>query len=624
MSARIATLVKTLKAASDAYYNGVGQALGDEEYDRLREELEELDPQNPFLKQIGAPVPKGLAVTLPYKMASLNKIKPGSGAVESFAASSKVKSWVLSEKLDGISVLWVSDKRKLYLRGDGFTGVDVSNYAPYINKLTPRCFNKKWVLRGELVLPKSIPVEGTLSRSWVNGQLHQKTPIPEQLGKINFVAYELIEPSGLTREKQFQMMAEEGFEVPWNMVTPIIADNNLANALVYRREESTYDIDGIVVGENNVPVKDTSDTVNNPKDMRAFKMPMGDQEAKTEVVDILWSASYQGYWIPRLQIQPVMIGGSRIEYLTGHNARFILDNQVGKGAKIVIRKSGDVIPTLDRVLEKSSTIQLPDGVWDGPENTASHLKLREGQEEENDDVVLKKLEHFAKTLDIPHLGPGLCIKLISDSIVSPRDLVIVSYNDLVKAIGEGMAKKVYPAIATQVEKASEMTLMIASSLMPRGVGESKLKSLFALNPDPRQWPSIKTCEGWSSSALVAFWPKLKAYEVWRQQELSMIAYPRISKPSLKVGKPKVEAALLHPATKKEFFCFTGFRSAEIQSKLEAKGHEITPSLTKKTTVLVVTDQDALNANTEKIKKAREAGTRILTREQLIQEYLSTK
>ena len=613
MSARIQTLVKTLKAAADAYYNGTGQALGDEEYDALRDELEELDPQNPFLKQIGAPVPKGLAVKLPYKMASLNKIKPDTGAVESFAQSSKIKSWVLSEKLDGISVLWDTGKRKLYLRGDGFTGVDVSNYAPYINGLTPRCFNKKWVLRGELVLPKSVPVDGTLPRSWVNGQLHQKTPIPEQLGKINFVAYELIEPAGCIREMQFKHMAEEGFEVPWNMTTAILADNNLANALVYRRESSNYDIDGIVVGENNVPVKDLGDTVTNPKDMRAFKMPMGDQKAQTDVVDILWAASYQGYWIPRLQIKPVTIGGSRIEYLSAHNARFVLENRVGKGAKIVIRKSGDVIPTLDHVIEPSNTIQLPDGVWDGPETTASHLKLREGEEGENDDVVLKKLEHFAKTLDIPHLGPGLCVKLISESIVSPRDLATVTQADLVKAIGDGMAKKVFPSIQTQLEKASEMDLMIASSMMPRGVGESKLKSLFALNPDPRAWSSIRSCEGWSTSALQSFYAKLPAYETWRQTELPMIPYP-------KTARPKTPVVVATPA-KKEFFCFTGFRSADLQTKLEAKGHEFTPTFSKKTTILVVTDEATLNSTTEKIKKARESGTRILTRDQLIQEYL---
>jgi NAD-dependent DNA ligase len=606
MSAKIQKLVATLKAASNAYYNGTGETMTDEEYDRLREELEELDPSNSFLKEIGAPVPKGQAVKLPYKMASLNKIKPGTGAVESFRSSSKVKSWLLSDKLDGISVLWDTGKRKLYLRGDGFTGVDVSSYAPYLNGLSPRCFNQKWVLRGELVLPNSVPVEGTLPRSWVNGQLHQKTPIPEQLGKINFVAYELIEPSGLTREQQFQKMAEAGFELPWSMLMNTITDEILSSALLTRRTLSPYSIDGIVVGENNVPVKDMSDTVTNPKDMRAFKMPLGDQQAETEVVDILWSASYQGYWIPRLQIHPVMVGGSRIEYLTGHNAKFVMDNQVGKGAKIIIRKSGDVIPTLHQVLCPSADIQLPKGVWD-----SVHLKLSDEDHEEHEDVVMKRLEHFAKTLDIPHLGPGLCVKLISASIVTPGELVKVTYPELVKAIGEGMAKKVFPAIQTQLQKASEMDFMVASSVMPRGVGASKLKALFALKEDPHQWHTIRECEGWSSSALQSFVSKLPSYEQWRKSELPGIPYPKLEKPKAVVATP----------TKKEFVCFTGFRSAEIQAKLEEKGHEVTATCGKKTTLLVVPDEATLNSSTEKIKKARENGTRILTRDQVIQEYL---
>ena len=182
-------LASLLQKASDAYYNATnGPIMDDEEYDRLRDQLEQMNPTHPFLKQIGAPVEKG-AVLLPYKMPSLNKIKPGTGAVDSFQTSSKIKQWLLSDKLDGISVLWDTGKRKLYLRGDGLMGVDVSPFAPFISGLTPRCFNQKWVIRGELVLPNNVPIEGTLSRSWVNGQLHQKKPIPESLGKIRFVAY---------------------------------------------------------------------------------------------------------------------------------------------------------------------------------------------------------------------------------------------------------------------------------------------------------------------------------------------------------------------------------------------------------------------------------------------------
>ena len=147
-------LVSVLKKASDAYYNSTeGAILSDEEYDKLRDQLENMCPSHPFLNQIGAPLPQGSgAVKLPYKMASLNKIKPDTGAVDSFVNSSKVKQWLLSDKLDGISVLWDTKSRKLYLRGDGLTGVDVSAFAPYIRGLTPRCFTEQWVLRGELVL----------------------------------------------------------------------------------------------------------------------------------------------------------------------------------------------------------------------------------------------------------------------------------------------------------------------------------------------------------------------------------------------------------------------------------------------------------------------------------------
>ncbi len=88
-------IVSLLQKASDAYYNKEKPIMTDDEYDLLREKLEALNPQHPYLKQVGAPVEKG-AVKLPYKMPSLNKIKPGTGSVESFASSSKVKQWVLS------------------------------------------------------------------------------------------------------------------------------------------------------------------------------------------------------------------------------------------------------------------------------------------------------------------------------------------------------------------------------------------------------------------------------------------------------------------------------------------------------------------------------------------------
>lgn len=596
-------LVNILHKASDAYYNNKTDGLlTDDQYDELRDELEMRFPKNPYLKQIGAPLEKG-AIKLPYKMASLNKIKPATGSVESFVSSSKNKQWVLSDKLDGISVLWNTQQRKLYLRGDGLMGVDVSAFAPYITGLTPS--TQSWVLRGELVLPNDAPVEGTLPRSWVNGQLHQKKPIPEQLRKIRFVAYELVEPSVFSRSIQMEKMRDAGFEVPVYCVVNTLNDDMLSSYLQTRREKSRYAIDGIVIGENSVPLKDYDmTTVSNPKDMRAFKMPLADQKATTKVVDIVWSASYQGYWIPRIQIEPVNIGGSRIEFLTGHNARFIVSNKVGKDAVIVVRKSGDVIPTLEAVLTPSSFISLPDGEWDGDANTASHYKVKTGVV--STEIQQKKLEHFAKTLDIPHLGPGLVAKLVNEKKTTPNDLFCMTKTELENILGKGMAAKIYPAIQDKKQTCTEMDLMIGSSMMPRGVGDSKLKALFRLEADPRTWHSISSCEGWSKDALSSFFALLPSYETWRKQELSCIPYPKLTEVA-----PAVIAT-------KGCVCLTGFRDADFQTRMEQKGFTFVSGVTKKVTHLIVKDP---TETSEKIKKAKELGIRIFTRDQAIAEYL---
>ena len=116
-------LVSLLTRANHAYRNTETLLMSDEEYDLKMDELRRLSPNHPFLSQIGA-VPDGKGVKLPYMMASLDKILDGEG-LERWKKRMNANSYVLSEKLDGISCLYY--KGKMYLRGDGVKGVDVSS-----------------------------------------------------------------------------------------------------------------------------------------------------------------------------------------------------------------------------------------------------------------------------------------------------------------------------------------------------------------------------------------------------------------------------------------------------------------------------------------------------------------
>jgi NAD-dependent DNA ligase len=100
------------------------------------------------------------------------------------------------------------------------------------------------------------------------------------------------------------------------------------------------------------------------------------------------------------------------------------------------------------------------------------------------------------------------------------------------------------------------------------------------------------------------------YEVWRSKELPHIPYPILAA----VAPPIVATAT---PTKKEVYCMTGFRSAELEDALVKQGHEVSPTLTKKVSILIVASAMMMKEPNEKMKKAMENGVRILTREEVL-------
>jgi NAD-dependent DNA ligase len=583
-------IVRRLREAADTYYNTGKPAMGDDAYDALRDQLEEMDPENPFLKEVGAP-PKDKAVKLPFIMASLNKIKPGTGAVGAYATKAGQKAWILSEKLDGISALWYGGK--LYLRGDGQNGVDVTVFAPYIQGLK-NC--GEMAVRGELITPRGV-VEGTLARSWVNGQLHQKRPIPEELRKIRFVAYEIVNQA-LGPAAQFTALKKAGFMVPWTLlVGGNLTDELLSSKLVERREKSEYDTDGIVVCEN--VVVENPKTVKNPTHKVAFKMLLGEQCAETVIKVLEWNPSAQGYLIPRLQIEPVVVGSARIEYVTAHNARFVVLNKLGPGAKILIRRSGDVIPAVERVIQGCAQASMPTDFawkWLGGAEDAAHIVL--DTTETPKEVLKAKLVVFAKTMEIDGMGPGIAAKLVEAGLTTPGKVLAAGEAKLMEAVGKANGAKLQAQLTALPGKATESQWMVASSVLPRGVGETKLKILFETEPDPRKWSALPVVpSGWSSDSLSELTKCLGAYAKWRETETPHIPYPIL---------PTVKAVVKVAVPQKGTVCFTGVRSKDLEAKLEAAGWKVVDTVSSKTSILIVPDGPL--DTTGKVKKAQELGT----------------
>ena len=587
------SIVTQLNAASDAYYNGKPLLMDDDEFDALVEKLRTIDPKNPFFKTVGATVGAG-AVKLPYLMPSLDKIKPGEDSLRRFLAAGT--AFVVSEKLDGLSALWSPSKKNLYLRGDGVEGQDISHLTA-IQGLRKDGKAKFGIVRGEIVLERSQVVKGP-ARSWVNGLIHQTAPAASEVAKLRFVAYEVLFPSRLSRSAQFAWLAAAGYETPWHMSAAAVTEEALKAWLVERRAQSAYDTDGIVVGYDAV-TEVKGDALKNPKDCVAFKMPLADQKAVTKVLAVEWNTSAQGYLIPRIQFEPVTIGGAVIQYCTGHNARAILTGGVGPGAMICIRRSGDVIPTLESVVTPCAAAMPAAGVWDGDEKTAAHMRMASGTTSK--ELVTSQMGYFLKKLEIPGAGPSTWKELVDAGIDTPKKLWDTGAARLSEILGPKTGATLHASLRKAFATVDEQTLMIASSMMPRSVGETKLKTLFEAEADPRRWTALTTVpDSWSAESLKAFQAVYPQYETWRQQ-ITWVAYPI----------PRIAAAAA-PATalkgRAESICFTGFRDKDLEAKLVAAGHVIHGAVTGKTTILVTPDD---GAETEKIKKARATGVRVL-------------
>ena len=602
-------LSSMIEKANDMYYNSSKPLVSDAQYDIIKEYIERKFPANTAIKQVGAQVVKN-KVVLPYEMASMDKIKPESDALVRWTAKYK-GPYILSAKLDGVSGLYTceGDVPRLYTRGDGKVGQDVSHLTRVLNL---PCI-PGLVVRGEFILRKAVfdtKYKGTFAtaRNLVAGIVNAKT-IDDKTRDLDFVVYEVIKPV-LSPSKQLETLLGHRFNTVWHTTTKSLTNEALSAVLQDTRAKYEYETDGIIVTDDNVWSRGTG----NPEHAFAFKMAISDQMAEAKVVDVLWEVSQDGYLKPRIRIEPVNIAGVNIEYTTGFNGKFIEENGIGVGAVVRVIRSGDVIPYIREVIAPAAKAKMPDVpyIW-----TTTHVDVMVENAAEDPAVKRKNVIGFFLELDIKGLGESNLKKMVEAGHDSVAKILGLRLADLEKVFGQGKtAPALYEGIKTRVSKATLAELMTASNMFGRGIGRRSVDALLKESPDFLTSAESKTVK-------LEVLSKIGIKKNGEQFYDAIVPFRRFLEECGLAGKldavqeSSIQGLLQNPLSGKSVV-MTKVRDAEIIDFLKRVGATLDDTMKTTTFVLIVKDRGDVSSKT---KYAEARGIPIMTVKEFKRQYL---
>ena len=617
-------LVYILRKTSEKYYKTGVSEFDDDIYDFIKEVLMKKDPTNEFLTEIGAPI-KGEKnkVKLPFGMGSLNKIKPDTGDLERWIKKNK-GPYVLSDKMDGVSAQIYKDKDgkiNMYTRGDGKTGQEITHLLKLIN-INKECIEKTQndtSIRGELIMTKSDFKkfgDKKNARNAIAGLVNSKTIDTKIAKHTKFIAYSILHPR-YTNVEQMKMLSKWNYDVVFHKTVKKIDDNILSKYLTDRKKDNDFDIDGIVCSDDS---KIHRHEDGYPSYSFAFKMITSDQIGKAEVEEVIWQPSMDGYLKPTIRIKPIELVGTTITYATAHNAKFVFDKIIGKGAIIEIIRSGDVIPKIMSVIKKakSGKPDMPTIEYKWNDTNVDIIAIN-ASDNTKKKINTQIISHFFKTMDIKYISDGIITKLVENGYNTIFKILEAEPEELVHidGIGEKLVKKIYEEIEKQFGSCDLAKLMASSRQFGRGMGERKLREILAIYPNIMKIKNttdelkekIMAVNGFSdimSNKFVDNFNKFKVFfnKINEIYDITHLANP----PSVKTGNSMEDVKVV----------FTGFRDKHLEEYIVKNGGKVTTSVSKNTTVLIHAD-DA-DTSSSKFKKAEDVGVKIMSKSQFIKHY----
>ena len=602
-------IVAKLEEANEAYRTG-NAIISDKDYDEMVDLLFSYDPENEFFSKVGIEIlDETRKSKLPIDMASMNKIK----TIEDIRTWLRLKGInpnteiVCTPKYDGLSLCHDEINTNTWTRGDGEFGQKSDEHYKLIQNHLSLKSDTFTYTYGEVIMPKQVFIdkystEFANPRNLVAGLLNSKE-VTEPLKDLQFIKYGAIPNEGFNFKTKSDIldMLNSGQEVKVNY--HLFEAEDITEELLielFQRWSTDYEIDGIILEVNDLNLqaslgRETSS--NNPCYARAFKHDSFEQKSEATVLGISWNISKHGLLKPVLHITPIKLDGVTVSNVTGNNAKFVKDMGLGIGAKVVVKRSGMVIPLIVEVLE---TVDFVMPIVEGTEIDWNENGIELVTLTETDDQKIRQNIAFFEILEADNVSEGIITQLWDAGYKTIEDILNVTTDQLEKIdrFGKRKAQIVYNSIQKSVTDVQLSKLQHATGFF-RGLGSKKLALLehFTTKPTVDQ---VMEIEGFAEISAKVF---VDNYDNF---------FTFVGNLPITIAK-KVEAVKVGTDLDGKSFVFTGVRRKDLEEVIESRGGKVASTVSKTTTYLVMKTK---GSGSSKETKAISLGVVILTVEEL--------
>ncbi len=639
---RIKELTDKLNEAAKAYYSEDREIMSNLEYDRLYDELVELEKKEGVVMAGSPTVKVGYEALseLPKEahespMLSLDKTKEVEGLRSFLGAQEALISW----KLDGLTVVLTYQNGELVkavTRGNGIIGEVITNNARTFKNIPLKIEHQgEVILRGEAVIRYSDfekinaqidnPDEKYKNpRNLCSGSVRQLNNEITARRNVNFFAFSLVRAEGVdfenSVENQFLWLKKQGFEVvEYKRVTQATMAE-VVKEFAEKISENDFPSDGLVVVMDDIAYgQSLGHTAKFPRNAIAFKW--ADEMAETTLVEIEWSASRTGLINPVAVFEPVELEGTTVSRASVHNVSVMRSLQLGEGDKIKVYKANMIIPQIAENLTRSGLAKIPETcpVCGG---ITEIRKVKEGESLycTNEACQAKRIKSFTlfvsrDALNIEGLSEATLEKFVDYGFIREyADIFrLERYKEQLITL-EGFGEKSYNNLMDSIEKAKKTTMpRLLYSLGIANIGLSTAKIIcneFEQDAERimRAAEEELSLINGIGEVIARSFCEYFAKEENRKQFLELLELLEID------AEEKAQSFF-----KDMVFVITGSvehfsNRSEMKEFIEKNGGKVTGSVTSKTTYLINNDKASTSS---KNKKAKELNIPIISEEEVI-------